>query len=261
MTIQTTTSARKARPDYPELQRRRLHTSGLELRAQTGSAVLLEGYASVTDEVYEVAGGPPYGWNETIDAGAFDETLSDDPDVVLLLNHEGAPMARTKSGTLDLEADDTGLAVSASLDTRDPDVAALLPKLERGDVDEMSFAFRVTADTWDEAWENREIHSVNLNRGDVSVVTFGANAATSVALRGLEETLEALSQNALEADLAEVRSIDGLDGLLGNAEAAVAHIRSLVQPDGMSGRDGMSHDLEAKRRLADWTARRYRTRS
>jgi len=177
-------------PETPARQETRVpfEIRNLDRRAaadDSGDVAVFEGYASVFGHEYLVAGGPPYGWVERIAQGAFTESLSADPDVVFLVNHEGLPLARTKSGTLTLEEDKTGLGVRAELDLNDPDVARLVPKIERGDLDEMSFAFRVTSQRWFEHddWEGddqsgREIDGANLHRGDVSTVTFGANDAT-----------------------------------------------------------------------------------
>ena len=101
--------------------------------------LILTGYASVFNAPYEVYGGPPMGWTETIDRRAFDQTLSEKPDLHLLINHEGMPLARTKSGTLQLSADNHGLKVTAQLDRSDPDVQRIEPKMQRGDMNEMSF--------------------------------------------------------------------------------------------------------------------------
>jgi HK97 family phage prohead protease len=163
---------------------------GVEARADTDTSTLVrvEGVASVYDHRYDVYGGPAnFGWVEQVARGAFDETLAEDPDVVFLLNHEGLPLARTRSGTLTLTAGKTGLEVSAELDRRDTDAGNLLVKMERGDIDEMSFAFRVTRQAWeahpdhpDDEMSLRTIEAVNLNRGDVSAVTYGASDATTI---------------------------------------------------------------------------------
>lgn len=154
----------------------------VELREADDGAVTFAGYATVFNRNYEVF--DTYGmFKERIAPSAFDRTLREDPDVVLVINHAGLPLARTKSGTLRLEPDAVGLRVYAELDATDPDVLALLPKMRRGDVDEMSFAFRVVDDMWTEDYSEREITQVNLHRGDVSVVTFGANPHTMAMVR------------------------------------------------------------------------------
>jgi HK97 family phage prohead protease len=174
----------------------------VEIRSEgDGADIVVEGYASVFDEPYEVWDwlGP---FNEVIDQGAFTKSLAEKDDVRLLLNHEGLPLARTKSGTLDLAQDDVGLKILARLDPADPDVAGLAPKMRRGDVDEMSFAFRVTKQQWSPDFTERHIKEVKLY--DVSMVTFPANPATSAWLR-MEQLATDLSRVDSARALAEVR--------------------------------------------------------
>ena len=158
---------------------RRIPVSGLELREVDGS-LRFSGCASATNRTYRV------GWfDETIRSGAFAKTLSERPDTQLLIGHEGLPLARTLSGTLRLSEDQRGLMVDADLDPNDPDVQRLAPKVARGDLTEMSFAFRVPKgrDSWNDDYDAREISEVDIHRGDVSVVAYGANPYTSFSLR------------------------------------------------------------------------------
>jgi HK97 family phage prohead protease len=59
--------------------------------------------------------------------------------------------------------------------------ASLRSAMERGDMDQMSFAFKVIRDSWDAKYEIRTIHEVRLF--DVSVVTYPANPASVAKLR------------------------------------------------------------------------------
>ena len=178
----------------------------LEYRTNTENGrVLLEGYAA-TFTPYEVMGGPKSGgWNETINQRAFDKTLGSNPDVLLLLNHEGLPLARTKSGTMDLSVDSHGLLVRAELDPSDPDVQRLMPKMRRGDMDEMSFAFRVRDQEWDNSYTQRTIKEVSLMHGDVSVCNYGMNHNTAAMLS--TEAIDAIAQLSSD-DLLEIRKMD-----------------------------------------------------
>lgn len=189
--------------DSPE--RRAIPVDGWEIR-KSGDALSLEGYATVFDAPYEMYGGPEHGgWDEVVDKRAFDVTLREKPDLHLLINHEGMPLARTKSGTLQLSADNHGLLVKApSLDRRDPDVQRLEVKMDRGDMDEMSFAFRTKAQEWTNDDTVRRLTELSLHKGDVSVVNFGANPATSASLRGL---LSKLGDLSMEDALVEARSL------------------------------------------------------
>lgn len=142
----------------------------------------LEGFASITDIWYEVG-----FYEELIAAGAFKRTLNNPAlDVALLVNHAGLQLARTVSGTLQLTERDRGLWVVAGLDPSDPDVRALEPKMRRGDVTEMSFAFKAIEQEWDEDYTRRTIRSLDIHRGDVSIVSYGANAVTSSQIRSRE---------------------------------------------------------------------------
>ncbi len=220
--------------DSPE--RRAIAAAGFELRTK-GDGLTLTGYASVFNNGYEVLGGPPYGWTERVDPGAFDVTLGAKPDLHLLINHEGMPLARTKSGTLQLSTDSKGLLVEASLDRRDPDVQRLETKMERGDMDEMSFAFRVKADQWSDDDSERTLTEVSLHKGDVSVVNFGANPATSAQLNSAANALEVLAALDPEAAMAELRSGDGVDlGRLTRARDNVLALHRQMKPTKATGR-------------------------
>lgn len=151
----------------------------IEFRAD-GETFGIHGYASTFDTPYSVAGGPDNGgWSEVVARGAYDKALKERDDVRLLNNHSGFPLARTKSGTLVLRSDKIGLFAEApSLDLRNPAAQELRSALERGDVDEMSFAFRVTRQSWSKDYTERVIQEVRLF--DVSAVTYPANPATAV---------------------------------------------------------------------------------
>lgn len=205
--------------DAPE--RRGIASGQFELRS-AGGQLTLTGYASVFDKPYDVMGGAPYGWSETVDQRAFDVTLAAKPDLHLLINHEGMPLARTKSGTLRLSTDTAGLHVEAALDPSDPDVQRLNPKMARGDMDEMSFAFRTKRDEWSQDDTQRRLLEVSLHKGDVSVVNFGANPATSAQMNDLGAALEYLSHLDPEAAMAELR--DGGDTM----RPAVARAREVL---------------------------------
>jgi HK97 family phage prohead protease len=152
-----------------------------ELRRNDDGTVTIDGYATVYDYPYDVAGGAPYGWSETIARGAADKSVRERDDVRFLVNHDGLALARTRSRTLKLESDDTGLRIEATLDERSPEVLSLVSAMERGDIDEMSFAFRALRQEWNDDYSQRTITEVKLY--DVSAVTYPANPATVMALR------------------------------------------------------------------------------
>ena len=141
----------------------------MEIRAEADK-VTVGGYAAVFNSLSQDLGG----FREVIRRGAFQSTIAGGADVRFLINHDGLPLARTKSGTLRLAEDDRGLRIDATLDPTDPDVQRLIPKMKRGDLSQMSFGFRTLKDAWRQegADQIRELHSVDLF--DVSAVTYPA---------------------------------------------------------------------------------------
>lgn len=205
----------------------RLAATNLEIREGDG-LVTLVGYASTFNEPYNMG-----GYTETVKPTAFRETLGRKPDVRFLINHGGLPLARTSSGTLRLSTDARGLRVEADVDPTDPDVQALLPKMRRGDLNQMSFGFRVSSngDEWTENYTQRALTNLDLNDGDVSVVTYPANPATSIGVgaRSVEAPYEAAisglaAMRAAGASIADARAF--VLRVLGDDEAAEALVEA-----------------------------------
>ena len=212
---------RKADLLHDVREQRSVAASEFEFRSK-GNSLLFSGHASTFDQGYEVNGGPssPMGWTEFVSRDAFKKTLADTPHVHLLENHTGMPLASTKSGTLQLSTDSRGLVAESSLDLRDPQVQSLAVKMERGDVDEMSFAFRVLAQSWSDDDTERSLDEVSLHKGDVSIVSFGANPHTSLTatMRGAMRMLQ--NGELDENQLAEVRA------MAHDVDAAIAALRA-----------------------------------
>ena len=180
----------------------RRSTNGVELRAE-GDSAHFTGYATTYDYWYEVAGGPERGgWMEMVAKGAGSATLKRKPDVRLLVNHDGIPLARTTRGTMTLEEEDGGLFVDApTLDLRSPLVQSVHSAMSRGDMDEMSFAFRVGTQQWNADYTERVILTYDLavKGADVSIVTYPANEATLAQMRS-EAQIDEL-RNAVRSGL------------------------------------------------------------
>ena len=170
-------------------ENRSIAYSRLELR-EAGDGKTLSGYAAIFDSPSE-----PLPWVEFVRRGAFAKTLNDGADVRLLIDHEGIPLARSKSGTLALEEDERGLRVEAELDPSNPDAAKVISAMRRGDMNQMSFAFRTIKDSWSQDRQTRELREVQLY--DVSVVTFPAYEETVAELRSRNEAATVQTANNL----------------------------------------------------------------
>jgi HK97 family phage prohead protease len=145
-----------------------------------GTRLLFTGYASIVEAPYTMCDW--YGdYTEMIRGGAFTKTLNEKPDVIFCLNHDwnGAPMARTKAGTLRLSEDSTGLLTEADLDGQRSDVYQVQSAMDAGELDAMSFAFWVTRQMWSPDFDQRDIQELDMDGGDTSVVTWPANPATT----------------------------------------------------------------------------------
>ena len=136
-----------------------------------------------------------------------------------MVNHDGIPLARTSSGTLELEEDDYGLFVRAELDPSNPTVAEVASAMKRGDLNEMSFAFQAIKDEFDASGQNRSVNEARLF--DVSVVTYPANPWAGAKLRGLDI-------EDLHKELVEARSGDKATEIL---ESFINKVESITDND------------------------------
>ena len=154
-----------------------------ELRAGQGGqgeqAASLSGYAAVFDQLSVVLYGM---FKERIERGAFAGSLGD--DIRALWNHDtNLPLGRTKAGTLRLAEDSHGLRVEIDPPATQAGRDAV-ESIRRGDVDQMSFAFDVLEDAWDQDESGlliRTLRKVKLY--EVSPVTFPAYQGTEVSAR------------------------------------------------------------------------------
>jgi HK97 family phage prohead protease len=165
------------RSKMKKIERRTYTVRNVETRQEDDGVMRLSGYAAVFNDP-----SVPLPFSERIAPGAFRKTLSETPDVRLLINHEGLPLARTKNETLTLSEDEVGLRFDAEL----PDTSEardLYTLIQRGDVDQMSFAFRVIRQKWNSDRSERTLTEVSLADGDVSVVTYPAYPTTTVEAR------------------------------------------------------------------------------
>jgi hypothetical protein len=226
------------------------------------------GFASRTEvgyEMYDMYG--PY--TEVVSLDAFDKTLSTNPLVEYVLNHGrngGPPMAHTRNGTLVLgvekAGDETGLTYDANVDNSRNDVSDTSKALKRGDLAEASFKFRIVRGQWSPDYTEYRIEEVDLERGDVSAVNFGANPLATSAIRDQQHAraLDAEDVNMLTQALGWFAAIDNIidpiadgdpadgtalaiDAIVDNAQMALATYLGVPNPDADSDTD--SEPVEA----------------
>lgn len=149
-------------------------TRAYEVRAGVAPLVI-EGTAIVFNQPADM-----HGYTECVSPTALDGV--DLADITLLVNHDGAgiPLARSPK-TLSLTVTDKGLEMRAEL----PDTEqgrAVYEAVKRGDLNQMSFAFDIGAQTFDEERRERTITVISAVY-EISIVNRAAYPQTTVQAR------------------------------------------------------------------------------
>lgn len=159
------------------------------------------------------------GWfGEVIERGAFDDCNMD--DVLFFVNHNTSkiPLARSRrnngNSTMTLSVDNVGLNMEAKLDTENNEQArSVYSAVSRGDMDGMSFCFRIKDCTWSDLDTDYPIRHINkiAQVYEVSAVNEPAyedtdiSARAKVALENARNAVEtARSAKSLENDKNEI---------------------------------------------------------
>ena len=167
-----------------EYSNNEIRSIDIDIQKSTGEEPLkLRGYAIVYNSLSE----PLYGdlFRERINRGAFTKSLLENDQVCLWGHDTRYVLGRKSSGTLILREDDKGLYFEVSLPNttwaRD-----LKESVDRGDIKQMSFGFKVVRENWIDDKETlkeysmpiREINEITLH--EISLVTFPAYPQTNV---------------------------------------------------------------------------------
>jgi len=170
----------EAQADYET----RVSVKMMEVEKREDKPTRLVGYAAVFNQATELYPG----YFERIANGAFTRTLKEGADVRALVDHDPSKIigrSTADPATLDLEENAKGLKVSIT----PPDTQVgrdIVESVSRGDVDQMSFAFRTVAYEWEEKGDTATRTLTDVDLFDVSIVTYPAYPQTSVAVRCLE---------------------------------------------------------------------------
>ena len=164
----------------PSIERR----SGEPLNFDANESVV-EGYAIVFEKRTAIG---DYFYEE-IAADALKN--ADLTDIKLLINHDNGslPIARHRRGkrsTMDVEVDEKGLHIRATLDKNNVNAAMAYSAVEREDVVDMSFAMCIVGEEWrdlDKPMPLRRITEISFVP-EVSIVNDGAYSQTEIYARG-----------------------------------------------------------------------------
>ena len=161
----------------------------------------IKGYASVFYDSSRATETEYWLWDDIVERsrpGAFDRASREQHDVRGLFNHSmDWVLGRTKSGTLRLVTDSTGLFYEIDDNPADPQWEVVSAKIARGDIDGSSFAFVPTSVTWEtetrdgKRFDVRWVNDVDLF--DVGPVTFPAySGSTSTRSRVTQDEYQSL---------------------------------------------------------------------
>lgn len=145
------------------------------------------------------------GWfEETIARGAISEDVL--RDVALFYNHDlnTKPLARTRTGKLNLTIENDGVHMDAEVNLERSDSKDLYLAIQDGDIDGMSFMFRIEGEEWsdlDTDYPKRRITKIGYVQ-EVSAVNYPAYNGTSINARA-NESLDS-DKNALDNARAKV---------------------------------------------------------
>ena len=155
-----------------------------------------------------------YGYTEVIDSRALDN--ADMSDVVLRYNHNDSFMvlARTRNKSLNLNVDEKGLMIDATLQNDITEHRNIFNAIKSGLIDKQSFAFTIDDDYYDPVTDTRTITKIG-KVYDVSVVDQPFYNATDVSIARSEndEFLEKRKQlrEEYEKEQAEQQRKEQLD--------------------------------------------------
>ena len=164
---------------------RELLTNRIEIREDDDGKRTLTGYAVKWEKKSKVLG---YfrKFREQFRKGAFADSLEKDDQRFLWSHDTSKVLGRTKNGTLRLEEDDIGLRFELDL----PNTTLgndTYESIKRGDVDGVSFGFRVESDEIHEPDDDLPLRTVTKARLlEVSAVAFPAYPDSEVSARGYD---------------------------------------------------------------------------
>ena len=165
-----------------------------------GKYVYVEGQAANYGNWFTVMELQGYKLMRRNNQGMFSRALSQSPDVVLKVNHD-QELDITTGGTLKIWETEQGLYFKGRVNIQSPDGQNVIAKLQDKILTQGSVKYWPTAfEEWTESnqgdiVEYQDIKEGKLDKGDVSLVTFGANPQCEVGLTTAAQMIQMLTDN------------------------------------------------------------------
>lgn len=181
----------------PKVEKRELLSDGIEVRESESGVKTITGYAVKWEKKSQTMGF----WmrfKEQFRQGAFVDSLTADDQRALWSHDTSQVLGRTKNGTLRLSEDDTGLRFELDL----PETTLgrdAYETIKRGDVDGVSFGFKMVKEEWDESDSDNIVRSVlKAQLFEISPVAFPAYPDSTVSARNYDPYKEYLDMREAE---------------------------------------------------------------
>lgn len=218
------------------MSRATVQVEDLEVREGENGAMVIAGRAAPFGQWSQELRARNKRFRERIAPTAFDRALGGSGDVLALWQHDsGMPLARTRSGSLRLWKDDTGLRFEMAPELGTSWGRDAVAAVRSGLVDAMSFGFRVSAAGMSEVRGegdvfDRTLHDVDLR--EISLVTFPAYPGTVAMVRSDTES----DEQPAETD-EHVIDGDGQEPARGDADSVAADVSRRARLAAMMNRN------------------------
>lgn len=182
---------------------------------------VLEGTPIVFEQKTDIGGM----FEEVISRGAVTEQVL--RDVAFFVNHDlnGKRLASTRNKTLELKVSEHGVDMRTKLNLERTDAKDLYLAVRDGEIDGMSFMFRVEEDEWtnlESDYPTRRINKIGYVQ-EVSAVNFPAYEGTEIYARA-NNPLDSELQ-ALDSARAELKALDNAKKQKREKEIEILKIR------------------------------------
>ena len=172
-----------------KMEKRTVDITDISTRNKENEPIKISGYAAVFNSRTSIGDF----FDEMIAPGAFKRTLSENNDIRALFNHDwDKVLGRTKSGTLTLSEDEKGLKFELELPNTSY-ARDLAESMERGDINQCSFAFDATKEDWDYNSDPALRTVIEAELYEISVVSIPAYEDTEASLvrsKEIDKTVE-----------------------------------------------------------------------
>jgi HK97 family phage prohead protease len=181
------------------------------VKSEDESTGTIQGVPIVFEQATDIG-----GWfEETIARGAISEDVL--KDVAFFYNHDlnTKPLARTRTGKLKFSIENDGVHMDTDVNLKRSDANDLYLAIEDGDIDGMSFMFRIESEEWsdlDSEYPKRRITKIGYVQ-EVSAVNYPAYEGTSIYARtdlSLDSDKKALdnARASVVVDTTDIKSLN-----------------------------------------------------